>query len=98
MKSIVTEQDVQQAWAEMPDGFRQTHPLPQSPTWAAGRAWSAKVCRDCNAVIVPILDSATADLARGDLVSAKIATGEIRPFQRLKRVLDAVEAQREVSA
>lgn len=98
MKSIVTEQDVQQAWAEMPDAFRQTHPLPQSPAWAAGQAWSAKVRRDCNAVIVPILDSATADLARGDLANAQITTNEIRPFQRLKRVLDAVEAQREVNA
>lgn len=96
--SVVTEQDVQQAWADMPRAFRETHPLPQPPTWEAGQAWSAKVRKDCHAVIVTVLATATADLARGDTASAKITTHEVRPFQRLKRVLDAVEDQRKVSA
>lgn len=91
----VTEQDVQQAWAEMPDAFRKTHPLPSAQTWQAGQEWSAKVRRDCNAVIVITLDTATAALARGDL-SARFIHAEVRPFERLKRVLDAVEAQQAV--
>lgn len=89
----VNEQDVQQAWAAMPEAFRTTHPLPVDRTWQAGQAWSTKVRRDCKAIIVVMLDTATADLARGDLDSSRIVHAEVRPFERLKRVLDAVEAQ-----
>ncbi|WP_346008618.1 hypothetical protein [Janibacter terrae] len=94
----VTEQDVEQAWAQMPDAFRQTHPLPSAQTWQAGQEWSAKVRRDCNAVIVVMLETATADLARGDLSASRIVHSEVRPFERLKRMLDAVEAQQAVRA
>ena len=89
----VTERDVQEAWLAMPAAFQQTHPLPQERSWEAGQEWSAKVRRDCAAVIVPLLETATADLARGDRGSAAIIHREIRPFERLRRVLEAVEAQ-----
>lgn len=94
----ITEKDVQEAWAEMPHAFRETHPLPTVRTWHAGREWSAKVRRDCNAVIVVMLDTATADLARGDLSASRACHAEVRPFQRLKRVLEAVEAQQAARA
>lgn len=94
----VTEQDVQDAWAAMPQAFRTTHPVPTAQTWQAGQEWSAKVRKDCNAVIVVMLDTATADLARGDLSASRFVHAEVRPFERLTRVLDAVEAQQAVKA
>ena len=93
----MTEQDVQQAWIETPRAFRETHPLPAERTWQAARAWSARVRKDCNAVIVVMLDTATADLARGDREAADVVRAEVRPFERLKRVLEDVEAQQGVA-
>lgn len=88
----VTEQDVQQAWAEMPAAFRSTHPLPHPATHEAGQAWLAKAREDCRRVIVITLDTATADMARGQCAEGRAVAAEVRPFQRMKRVLDEVAA------
>ena len=89
----VNAEDVAQAWAEMPRAFQDTHPLPTARTRGAGKEWSAKVRKDCNAVIVIMLEAATADLARGDLSTSRYVHAEVRPFERLKRTLEAVEQQ-----
>lgn len=94
----VTEQDVQEAWVAMPAAFRETHPLPQPATYEAGQQWLAKAREDCRRVIVITLDTATADMARGQCAEGRAVAAEVRPFQRMKRVLDEVAALEEVRA
>ena len=81
-----TNHDVQRAWSQMPRAFRTTHPLPVGPM---APTWVAKARRDCRAVILVLLDTATADIAKGDHDAAERVHAEVRPFCRLKRALEA---------
>lgn len=90
----VAEQDVQEAWLEMPATFRETHQLPPVETREAMRTWADKVRKDCAAVIVITLQAATAALANGDTAGSQIVAAEVRPFQRLKCALDTLEGRR----
>lgn len=87
-----TEKDIEEAWAEMPAAFRQTRPIPPKASSEAKRRWMAKTREDCNKVIVIMLETATADMARGQYASGRTIAAEVRPFERMKRVLDESDA------
>lgn len=84
------DHSVKIAWLDLPQSFRETHPLPEHG--ADVGAWLYGLRMDSEHAACAVLDASVMYLARDDVATAKEVAGEARPFREVMRAIDRLAA------